>query len=135
MIKKITEEYQCRSCSRNNVRTIPLFPKNDSTLTHMRKEKCVHVFPCNSHKAERQDNVVADTPDQDSGDSSSAITSAASCLGNSREENHPHHAVLISSLFYHGALHIQKCSLLPKLICEGRKLRKERFFMEFAEGC
>lgn len=87
---------------------IPLFPKNGSALTHMGKEKGVHACPCNSHKAERQHNVVAATPDQDSGDSSSATTSAASCLGNSRQENHPHCAVLISSLFCHEALHIQK---------------------------
>lgn len=126
VIKGVTEEDQCRSCSRN-VRMIPLFPENGSTLTHMKKERDVCVCPYNSHKAERQDNVVAATPEQDSGDSSSAITSAASCLGNSREENHPCCSVLISSLFCHEALHIQKCSLHPKLICEGKKPRKERF--------
>lgn len=93
----------------------------------MGKEKGVHVCPYNSHKAERQDDVVVATPDQDSGGSSSAIRSAASCLGNSREENHPHCAVLISSLFCHEALHSRKPSLCPKLVCEGRKLRKEGF--------
>lgn len=75
--------------------------------------------------------MVADAPDQDSGDSSSAITSAASCLDNLREETHPHRApdiaVLISSLFCHESLDIQKLSLSPQLICKESKLKKERF--------
>lgn len=81
---------------------------------------------------------MADTPDQDSGDSSSAITSAASCLGNLREETHLHRAsrmaVPISSLFYQEALDIQKLSLSSKLICQESKLKK-KIFTQFAKGC
>lgn len=77
---------------------------------------------------------MTDTPDQDS-DLSSAITSAAGCLGNLKEETHPHRAsriaALISSLFYHEALDTQKLSFSPKLICQESKLRKERFIFFF----
>lgn len=83
--------------------------------------------------------MVADAPDQDSGDSSSAITSAASCLDNLREETHPHRApdiaVLISSLFCHESLDIQKLSLSPQLICKESKLKKRKIFTQFAKEC
>lgn len=116
---------------------IPLFPKNGSVLkiiTYTQKEKGAISIPLPRflRRQKGKCNVATDTPDQDSGDSSSAITAAASCLGNLREETHLHRAssiaVLISSLLYHEALDIQKLSISLKLICQESKLKKKDFY-------
>lgn len=75
------------------------------------------LYPVFSQGRKASYKVVA-TPDLVLGDSSSAITAAASFLGNlsdgTRLHRSSHIASLISSLFYHGALDIQKLSLSPE---------------------
>lgn len=103
-------------------------------------DSCAHLYSSTlfSHKAEGQHDIEADTSDQDSGDTSSATISAASCLGNLRLETHLHHAssiaVLIYSLFYREALDIQKLSLGSKLICKESKLKPNRLFYAICQS-
>lgn len=111
---------------------IPLFPKNGSALTHMGKEKGVHVCPYNS---------IIVTPRQIPTRQRGRTMQWLPHLTRTQEipAQPPHllpaawaiqcrkiiHTVLFSFPACSATRHCTSKS--PKLVCEGRKLRKERF--------
>lgn len=127
VIKGVTEEFQCRSCTRNNVRTIPLFPKSSSALTHTRKEEgdvCPYNSQCRAMQWLPHLSRTREIPAQPS-----HLLPAAW-----RQGGKP--STLLCSNFQHvlqwGTAH-PEMQLSPQTHLWGKKTKKRKIFMEFAK--